>query len=122
MGGGGKVLWRGFHSCATTNETEGYTVESWPNTAARRTPGWLEESDPAGCDFVRDGRSIPPAFPHGQHHLSSTECTENTVMSYVTQGRHGLCFLSGHNNQDWSSSFGLWGGDDMFFYIKTIQV
>ncbi len=23
-------------------------------------PGWLEESDPAGCDFVRDGRSIPP--------------------------------------------------------------
>jgi len=19
-------------------------------------PGWLEESDPAGCDFVRDGR------------------------------------------------------------------
>jgi hypothetical protein len=25
-------------------------------------PGWQEESDPAGCDFVRDGRSIPPAF------------------------------------------------------------
>ena len=23
-------------------------------------PGWLEESDPAGCDFVRDGRSLPP--------------------------------------------------------------
>jgi hypothetical protein len=25
-------------------------------------PGWLEESNPAGCDFLRDGRSIPPAL------------------------------------------------------------
>jgi hypothetical protein len=25
-------------------------------------PGWLEESDPAGCDFVRDGQSMPPAL------------------------------------------------------------
>ncbi len=25
-------------------------------------PGWLEESDPAGCDFVCDGRSLPPAL------------------------------------------------------------
>jgi hypothetical protein len=25
-------------------------------------PGWLEKSDPAGCDFVRDGRSMPPAL------------------------------------------------------------
>jgi hypothetical protein len=25
-------------------------------------PGWLEASDPAGCDFVCDGRSIPPAL------------------------------------------------------------
>jgi hypothetical protein len=25
-------------------------------------PGWLEGSDPAGCDFVRDGRSMPPAL------------------------------------------------------------
>jgi hypothetical protein len=24
-------------------------------------PGWLEDSDPAGCGFVRDGRSMPPA-------------------------------------------------------------
>jgi hypothetical protein len=24
-------------------------------------PVWLEESYPAGCDFVRDGRSMPPA-------------------------------------------------------------
>jgi hypothetical protein len=25
-------------------------------------PGWLEESDPEGSDFVRDGRSMPPAL------------------------------------------------------------
>ncbi len=25
-------------------------------------PGLLEESYPAGCDFDRDGRSIPPAL------------------------------------------------------------
>jgi hypothetical protein len=25
-------------------------------------PGWLEECDPAGCDLVRDGRSMPPAL------------------------------------------------------------
>jgi hypothetical protein len=24
-------------------------------------PGWLEERDPAGCDPVRDGRSMLPA-------------------------------------------------------------
>jgi hypothetical protein len=25
-------------------------------------PGWLEESGPAGRDFVRDGRSMPSAL------------------------------------------------------------
>jgi hypothetical protein len=25
-------------------------------------PGWLEEIDPAGFDFVRDGRSMPHAL------------------------------------------------------------
>jgi hypothetical protein len=29
-------------------------------------PGWLEEIDPAGCDFVRDGRSMLPSL---------TDCT-----------------------------------------------
>ncbi len=24
--------------------------------------GWLEESDPAGCDFVHDGQSMPQAL------------------------------------------------------------
>jgi hypothetical protein len=32
-------------------------------------PGWLKESDPAGCDFVRDGRSNN-ACPGGPHNLS----------------------------------------------------
>ncbi len=27
-------------------------------------PGWLEESEPAGCDYVRNGRSMPPALIH----------------------------------------------------------
>ncbi len=25
-------------------------------------PGWQEESDPAGCDFVRNGGYMPPAL------------------------------------------------------------
>jgi hypothetical protein len=25
-------------------------------------PGWKEESDPVGCDFVRGGRSMLPAL------------------------------------------------------------
>jgi hypothetical protein len=28
-------------------------------------PGWLEGSDPAGCDLLRDGRSMPPALTQG---------------------------------------------------------
>ncbi len=57
-------------------------------------PGWLKESGPAGCDLVRDGRSMPPALK--DHTIcpslggSVTKCTENTVMSYVTQGRQSL--------------------------------
>jgi hypothetical protein len=26
------------------------------------SPGWLEKSDPAGCDFVRVGWSMPPSL------------------------------------------------------------
>ncbi len=56
--------------------------------------GRLKESDPAGCDFVHDGRSTPPALTdhttcHGLGLSHYTKCTLNTVMSYVTQGRHG---------------------------------
>ncbi len=37
-------------------------------------PGWLEESGPAGYDFVLDERSIPPEVSA----CSFTKCTQNT--------------------------------------------
>jgi hypothetical protein len=71
-------------------------------------PGWLEESDPARCDFVRDGwtntaclfRTVPIALP-GAAQLRAEgfpaavilymyKCTQPSVMSYVTQGIHFL--------------------------------
>jgi hypothetical protein len=30
-------------------------------------PEWLEVSDPVGCDFVRDERSMPPALTDHNH-------------------------------------------------------
>jgi hypothetical protein len=34
-------------------------------------PGWLEEIDLAGCDFVRDGSwMVHAACPDGPHHLA----------------------------------------------------
>jgi hypothetical protein len=36
-------------------------------------PGWLEESDPARCDFVREGRSMPLAL------TDHTTCPSLTV-------------------------------------------
>jgi hypothetical protein len=55
-------------------------------------PGWLEESDSAGCDFIPDGRSMSPALTNHTTGLGLiyTKCTQNTVMSYVWQGMHGL--------------------------------
>ncbi len=44
---------------------EGSTNEAAGQRAGpARRPAWLagEESDPTGCDFVRDGRSMPPAL------------------------------------------------------------
>ncbi len=41
-----------------TNEAEDYRGLSQHGGP----PGWLEESEPAGCDFLRDGRSVPPAL------------------------------------------------------------
>jgi hypothetical protein len=40
-----------------TNEAEGKRAGP-----TRRPPGWLAESDPEGCDFVREGRYMPPAL------------------------------------------------------------
>jgi hypothetical protein len=66
-------------------------------------PDWLVESYPGACDFVRDGQSMLPALTdHTTEYilwttpldpvwgLSITKCTQNTVISYVTQGRHRL--------------------------------
>ncbi len=54
-------------------------------------PGWLKGSGPAGCDLVRDGRSMPPALKdHTTWALvlgriySIIKCTQNIVISYVT--------------------------------------
>jgi hypothetical protein len=49
-------------------------------------PVWLEESDPAGCDFVRDGRSMPPAL------TDHTTCPGLGLIYYgmYTEHRHGL--------------------------------
>jgi hypothetical protein len=58
-------------------------------------PDWLEESDPAGCVFVRDGRSMPPALtttPLAPVWGSSiTKCAQNTVMSY-TSSKEGMAW------------------------------
>jgi hypothetical protein len=80
--------------------TQWYCVQ-WPKMRAKARglalnggpPGGLEESDPAGCDFVRDRRSMPAALTEHTMHLHIwyiTKSTQNTAMRYVTQGRHGL--------------------------------
>jgi hypothetical protein len=69
-------------------------LEGWPNAAAR-VAGWRRVTQPAGCDFVLDGRSMPPAL--ADHTICPVlgliyciaECTQNTVMSYVTRRWHG---------------------------------
>ncbi len=55
------------------------------------SPGWLEESDPAGCDFVRDGRSMPPALTH------HTTCLGLIYYWMYTKHRHELC----HTRKAW---------------------
>jgi hypothetical protein len=76
----------------TNNEAEGKM--GWPNTAARLA-GWRRMIQQGVICYVMDGHA---ACPDGPHHLpwsggcSITKCTQNTVMSHVTQGlgRHGL--------------------------------
>jgi hypothetical protein len=64
-------------------------------------PGWLEESDPAGAIlYVMDGPYHLPfpcrtGCPDRSCQLMSysiRKSTQPSVMSYVTQGRHGLVF------------------------------
>jgi hypothetical protein len=71
------------------NEAEGF---GWPNTAARLA-AWTRVSRQGVILSVKDG---PGRLPRQTTQLdpvwglSVTKCTQNTVMSYVTQGRHGL--------------------------------
>ncbi len=67
-------------------------------------PGWLEESDPAGVNlYLMDGRTachfrtVPVALTGAAQLraenfqlLLNSKCTQPSVMSCVTQGRHGL--------------------------------
>jgi len=45
-------------------------------------PGWLEEYDPAGCDFVRDGRSMPPDL------MGHTNCLSLGLIYYSMYSKH----------------------------------
>jgi hypothetical protein len=55
-------------------------------------PGWLEESDPAGCDFVREGRSTPPAQTDHTACLvwgwSCAKCTQ--TLPWATARKEGV--------------------------------
>ncbi len=53
-----------------------------------RRPAWLAGRE-WPSDFVRDGRSMPPALTDHSTGPGS-KCAQNTLMTYVTQGRHGL--------------------------------
>jgi hypothetical protein len=58
-------------------------------------PGWLEESDPAGCDFLRDGRSMPPA-------LTVHSACPNLGLIYILLNIHKT--LSCEEGMAWYSS------------------
>jgi hypothetical protein len=61
-------------------------------------PGWFEESDPAGRDFVRDGRSMPPDL------MDHTTCPVQRLICYkmYTKHRHELQCKEG---MAWHSSW-----------------
>ncbi len=61
-----------------------------------RRPACLEQSDQAGCDFVRDGRSLPgqPVPLAMVWNWSVTKCKQNTVMSYSTSRKEGTAWYS----------------------------
>ncbi len=71
-------------------------------------PGQLEESDPAGVIlYVTDGHhlilfhTLPVALTeaaqlHKLMEFPDSKCTQLSVMSYVTQGRHGLVLQQTH--------------------------
>ena len=91
----GRLLGSSLFGSLQLCEQWGRRLEGWPNTADRLA-GWRSVTQPAGCDFVRDGRSMPPAL------TDNTTCpglggliyywmyTKYRHELYVMQGRHGL--------------------------------
>jgi hypothetical protein len=75
-------------------------------------PVWLEESDPAGVIFGTRWRGCTACLFQLLLYSKCTQVTQPSVMSYVTQGRHGLhgtlvdqCRLSAHNSPYCSPKF-----------------
>ncbi len=69
-------------------------------------PGWLEESDPAGCDFVRDGRSMPPSL------TDHTACLGLGADLLLNVHKTTSCAMSHKEGMTWYSSRpmpSLWG-------------
>ena len=70
---------------------EGHTIQDMVSSMKARdlaqhggSLSWLEESNPAGCDFLRDGRSIPPALTDHPPFALFYKCTQKSAMRYVT--------------------------------------
>jgi hypothetical protein len=61
-------------------------------------PCWLKESDPAGCDFVRDGRSMPPAL------TDHTTCTGLGLIYYTNVHKTPSRAMSRKEGTAWYSS------------------
>jgi hypothetical protein len=59
-------------------------------------PGWLEESDPAGCDFVRDGRAVLPAFSYRRLRADGI----SSCCYIVNVHNHPACAMS-HTRKAW---------------------
>ncbi len=75
----------------------GRKLEGWPNTAAGLT-GWRRVTR-QGCDFVCDGRAVPPAF------LYRTGCP-NRSCPQLRADRISSCYyiINVHNHPSWATS------------------
>ncbi len=102
-------------------------------------PGWLEESDPAGCDFARDGRYMLPALTdHTTCPGSGADLLPNVHKTppWSTSRKEGMawytlvdpCILSGCKQRQYllivrqSPLFtNLFGGEGKFDYIGFVS-
>ncbi len=85
-------------------------------------PGWLEESDTArGCDFVRDGRSMPPAL------MEHSTCPGLGLICYkmYTKHRHArkacmVCYSSRPMPTHWSPHLPSTGYEACMLHTATL--